>query len=137
MHVLRIIYVSRIILKITNKTILIFSLVNQTAFSAQGLIACSISARAKRVWNTSYTFFVSAAHPHPGVLIDARGSLDRNSALNMVEDSVSSHTITLTRKLIKSENTWLVWLVGWRRPRLLYRAANNTQNSSSIFYTCM
>ena len=56
------------------------SLVNQTAFSAQGLIACSISARAERVWNTSNTFFVSAAHSHPGVLIDARGSLDRNSA---------------------------------------------------------
>ena len=33
----------------------------------------------------------------------------RNCALNMVKDSVSSHTLTLTHKLIKSENTWLVW----------------------------
>ena len=55
------------------------SLVNQTAFSARGLIACSISARAERVGNTSNTYFVSAPHPHPEVLIDARGSLNRNS----------------------------------------------------------
>ena len=59
---------------------LAISLVNQTAFSTQGLIAYSISARAERVWNTSNNFFVSAVHPHPGVLIDAHGSLDRNSA---------------------------------------------------------
>ena len=45
------------------------SLVNQTAFSAQGVMAYSISSHAKRVWHTFNTFLVSAAYPHPGVLI--------------------------------------------------------------------
>ena len=68
------------------------SLVNQTTFLVQGIIAYSISTSVERVWRTFKAFFISAAHPHPGVLIDSCGFLNHNSTLIMVCNPVVSHT---------------------------------------------
>ena len=53
---------------------------SQTTTRQRTFIACSISTRAERIWNTSYTLFVLAAHPHRRVLIDSCGFLNLNSA---------------------------------------------------------
>ena len=46
----------------------------------------------KRVWDTSNTLFVLAAHPHRGELIGSRGFLNHNSAFNSVHNPVVNHT---------------------------------------------
>ena len=71
-----------------------FSLVlhSQTTIWCKVFIACSISAYVERVWYTSYTFFVLAAHPHHGVLLGSCGILNHNSAFNLVHNPVVSHT---------------------------------------------
>ena len=65
---------------------------SQTTIRCRAFIACSISIHTKRVWSTSYTLFVLAAHPYRGVLIGSRGFLNHNSTFNSVHNLVVSHT---------------------------------------------
>ena len=61
-------------------------------YLALGVITCSKSPCAERVWNISYTLFVLAAHPHRVVLIGLHGFLNHNRAFNLVHNLVVSHT---------------------------------------------
>ena len=55
---------------------------NSTLYKHAGMfITCSISTHVERVWYTSYTLFILAAHPHRGVLIGSCGFLNHNSPL--------------------------------------------------------
>ena len=55
------------------------------------LLIYSISTNVERVWYTSYTLFILAAHPHREVLIGSHGFLNHNSTLNLVHNPVISH----------------------------------------------
>ena len=61
--------------------ILVLVLCSQTTILVQG-----VAPVPKRVLNTSFTFFVLAAHPHRGVLIDSRSFLNLNSVFNLVHN---------------------------------------------------
>ena len=65
---------------------------SQTTIWRRAFIACSISAHVERVWYTSYTLFILAAHPHRGVLIGSHGFLNHNSTFNSVHNTIANHT---------------------------------------------